>query len=288
MQHPPKFDGLGYRAGKSDTAGKGTARGRVTNLLCDTYSCIITRVSTSLVILGCGERKKLTSRPLQAIDRYDGPVFRVFRKHAREDPTSVVDVRILSARFGLIRGNFPIPRYDLAISPANRRLLRRRVEKQLKSALASVRPDRLFVSVGQDYWPLLETTLTHEIVPAQLSVATGGIGGRASQLAHWLRTVNDREPVIITGRGCGEATLLGTTVQLSAVDVLRIAAKELPAARVAAKRFETWYVPVGNDRVAPKWLVSLIFDKPVSRFRTADARRVLSLLGVDCIYASNY
>jgi hypothetical protein len=66
-------------------------------------------VSTSLVILGCGERKKLTSRLLPAIDRYDGPVFRVLRKHMREEPQNSADTCIVSARFGLIRGTLPIP-----------------------------------------------------------------------------------------------------------------------------------------------------------------------------------
>jgi hypothetical protein len=64
-----------------------------------------------------------------------------------------------------------------------------------------------------------------------------------------------------------------------------VARKALLGEPAAARRFETWYVAVGYERVAPKWLVSLLFDKPVSRFRTADARRVLQRLGVESQYA---
>jgi len=78
---------------------------------------------------------------------------------------------------------------------------------------------------------------------------------------------------------------LGTAVHFTRAEVLRRARRELTRDPVGARRFETWYVPVGRHRVAPKWLVSLLFDKPVSRFRTADARRVLLQLGIETKYA---
>ena len=126
------------------------------------------------------------------------------------------------------------------------------------------------------------------MAPARLAVATGGIGGRASQLAHWLRLGETERDDTISEHPCGEATLLGTTVRLSRTAVVREARKALLADPIAAHRFETWYVAICQERVAPKWLVSLLFNKPVSRFRTADARRVLSLLGVECIYGDSH
>ena len=245
-------------------------------------------MSTSLVILSCGERKRRTSRLLPAIDRYDGPTFRVLRKHTRDTPESSAGACILSARFGLIPGTLLIPRYNFSLADADQRSLRRRVEKQLKRTLDVMQPERLFVSVGRGYWHLLAGTLAREVSPAKLAVATGGIGGRASQLAHWLRQSKNNNDDSVTEQACGEATLLGTTVRLSRKKVLQTAAKASSCCPAAARRFETWHVAIGHERVAPKWLVSLLFDKPVSRFRTADARRVLSLLGVDCTYASHH
>jgi hypothetical protein len=159
------------------------------------------------------------------------------------------------------------------------------VEKQLKRALDKIQPKRLFVSVGSRYWPLLEEPLVRDVPPTSLALATGGIGGRASQLAHWLRLEETELDEDISEDACGEVTLLGTTVRLSRAEILTAARNALLVSPVAARRFETWFVALGRERVAPKWLVSLLFNKPVSRFRTADARRVLQHLGVRTQYA---
>lgn len=241
-------------------------------------------VSRSLVILGCSQRKKRTSRLIAAIDRYDGPAFRVLRKHAREAPETQLNTYILSGRFGLIPGEFLIPRYDRRLANTDHAALLVQVEKQLKLTLDKFQPERLFVSVGSKYWPLLEEPLSREVAPGKLIVATGGIGGRASQLAHWLRLDEAENGDATLKWAPGEAVLLGTTVRLSRAEVMCEARKALKSDPAAARSFETWYVSVGRERVAPKWLVSVLFNKPVARFRTADARRVLRQLGVETRY----
>jgi hypothetical protein len=249
-----------------------------------TKSCMMPDVSTCLTILGCSQRKRKTSRLVPAIDRYDGPVFRVLRKHMREVQNNSMDTRILSGRFGLIPGEFLIPRYERQLMHTADAALRARVERQLKRTLDEIQPDRLFVSVGCRYWPLIEEPLAREVSSSKLVIATGGIGGRASQLAHWLRM--DEGDDSSSERMRGEAVLLGKRVRLTRKEVLREARKVLLATPAAARRFETWYVAVGHDRVAPKSLVSVLFDKPVARFRTADARRVLQQLGITTNYAN--
>jgi len=245
-------------------------------------------MSTSMVILGCGQRKRQTSRPLPAIERYDGPAFRVLRKHAREASDETAHACILSARFGLLHAKSRIPRYNRRLPRTDPGAFRQRVEKQLTRALKRIKPERLFVSVGSRYWSLLREPLEREVVPTKLVVATGGIGGRASQLSHWLRLKNGPVTRPRFEHSPGEAALRGKTVRLTRREVLKRARQGLLSDPLGASRFETWCVAVGRERVALKWLVSLLFDMPVSRFRTADARRVLSLLGVDCIYASRY
>jgi hypothetical protein len=242
-------------------------------------------VTRSVVILGCSQRKKKTPHLIAAINRYDGPAFRVIRKHVQVAPETSPVTYILSARFGLISGNLPIPHYDHRLVDRDHAALERQVESQLMRVLNEGQPERLFVSVGRKYWSLLQGPLSREVAPESLWVATGGIGGRASQLAHWLQPKAALLPRL---QPPGEATLLGTTIRLSRAEVLQLASVELMTAPSAAFRFETWYVVVGDERVAPKWLASVLFNKPVARFRTADARRVLNLLGVDCIYANHY
>jgi hypothetical protein len=164
--------------------------------------------------------------------------------------------------------------------------LRAQVETQLKQTLKKIQPDRLFVSVGRNYWALLADPLARHVAPGQVAVATGSIGGRASQLAHWLRYGKTEAGKKTRLPAVGEATLLGTAIRLNRAEVLRRAKCAFLIDPKAASHFETWYVSLGHDRVAPKWLVSILFDKPVARFRTADARRILSKLGVRCQYVS--
>jgi hypothetical protein len=242
-------------------------------------------VANSLVILGCSKRKEQTSLPLAAIDRYDGPVFRVLRRYYRTEPATPPVACVLSARFGLIAGDFQIPRYDRALTLTEVPRLRSWVEGQVKRTLDEIQPNRVFVSVGQRYWSLLEEPLTRQVDPAQIRIATGGIGGRASQLRRWLRVDEEPDKTYVSNQPTPEAALLGTIVRLTPDEVYIAANMALSTAGVAPYRFETWYVQLGQKRVAAKWLVGVLAHKHVSRFRTADARRVLKQLGVPVFYA---
>jgi hypothetical protein len=237
-------------------------------------------ISPSLIILGCSRRKKRTSRPIPAIDRYDGPLFQVLRKHIRERPEVPPATYVLSGRFGLIDAEFPTPRYSHRLTAADIPILQNSVDSQIKKAVEKIQPARVFVSVGSQYWRLLDEPLSREFASEKLIIASGSIGGRASQLAHWLRLSEPRTNNVPIGQPCGKATLLGTTVRLTPAEILYKANEARSVDPEGALRFQTWFVELGNERVAPKWLASILFDKPVFRFRTSDARRVLTDLGL--------
>lgn len=68
-----------------------------------------------LLILGCSATKRPDPGTLPAIERYDGPAYRVVRKHLAELPAgSLLGLRILvlSAKYGLIGGWDWIANYD--------------------------------------------------------------------------------------------------------------------------------------------------------------------------------
>ena len=75
------------------------------------------------LLLGCSNTKAQNDDELPAIERYDGPLFRVLRrymrKHSAEYPAdnSIPNVYVLSAEFGLIPGNHPIPYYNRKMTP---------------------------------------------------------------------------------------------------------------------------------------------------------------------------
>jgi len=67
--------------------------------------------------------------------------------------------------------------------------------------------------------------------------------------------------------------------------VLQRAEEALVSSPAAARRFETWYVAVGQERVAPSGLLACFLTSQCQRFRTADAIRVLQRFGVETQYA---
>lgn len=239
----------------------------------------------SMVILGCSQRKVAEQNSIPAVARYNGPTFQVLRKHISANPARSPSIYILSGSFGLIPGAHPLPSYDHRLTSSDIPELRLKVEDQLRQALTEHRPERLFVSVGRLYWTLLEEPLLSASLLGSLTIAGGGIGGRASQLARWLRRSEEaEEPATINVTG--EAVLLGTVVRMTADEVLLKAEAALPTADPkVTNRFETWFVKLGEKRVSPKWLASVLFNKPVDRFRSSDARRVLLRLGVAITYA---
>src|SRR5438034_6245695 len=53
--------------------------------------------SRRVLVISCSERKRSVQGPLAAIDRYDGPAFRVVRRYLRETQDRALKVYILSA-----------------------------------------------------------------------------------------------------------------------------------------------------------------------------------------------
>lgn len=75
----------------------------------------ITKSRNRLLVMACLAAKKKAAGLLPAIVRYDGPAFHVLRKylaHATDAPT----VLILSAKYGMLGADHPIPDYDCRIT----------------------------------------------------------------------------------------------------------------------------------------------------------------------------
>lgn len=133
----------------------------------------------ALLILSCSATKRPDAGGLPAIDRYDGPAYRVLRKALRERAGlgAALTVRILSAEYGLVTDTTEIPDY-------NRRMTAERAAElylSVQHAINDLRPlpPLRFVSLGAAYRPALPP-----IVGATL--AHGGIGERLGQLRAWL------------------------------------------------------------------------------------------------------
>lgn len=144
---------------------------------------------TRLLIIACSERKNPAKGRLPAIERYDGPAFRVLRKYLRETERPAPTVLILSAKYGLLSAGQTVPNYDCKISAATARGIRTQVFETLRVVLPSKRWQAIGICAGRDYRVALADVT--ELLPpdARLDVLDGGLGPRLTALKKWLLEV---------------------------------------------------------------------------------------------------
>lgn len=235
-----------------------------------------------LLVLACSHRKRFDDEPMPAIDRYDGPAFRLLRRFLVQNSVPPPVVRILSAEHGLIPADYPLSYYDRRMIQERAKTLQPQVIAGLKTTLSKKTYTNLLIWLGQDY---LEAIYGYEaIIPDTLRVqiATGGIGRKLSILYDWLYGDSSN---LRNGKGAysprSAVYFRGVEVNLTAEQILDIARRAIATKDRRATHCQSWYVQVDDQRVAPKWLVSQITGLSVSSFVTNEARRVLTQLGVE-------
>lgn len=138
-----------------------------------------------LVILSCSQRKVQGKRKMCAMDRYDGPAYKVVRKYLRAVPDARTydEFRILSAEFGLISDSLRIPYYDRRMTVERARELHKQTLDALKTILSSDRYDAVFVYMGKTYRCAIEGV---DAFFPNIQYSHGRIGVQLSQLRQFL------------------------------------------------------------------------------------------------------
>jgi hypothetical protein len=240
-----------------------------------------------LLILSCSQRKRPDPGLLPAIERYDGPAFRVLRRFLRERDTGVheVDAHILSAEYGLIPIEQPIANYDRKMTPQRAVELRGDVLDTL-TMLVRIGYDALCVAMSAQYWRAFEGWAAVVPLGFQVVILTGSQGVQLAKLKRWLW--NDQPPSRESGyrsktKPRGTASLRGVELHLTPSQVLDYARAALAGGGSSACRLRKWYIELDGQRISPKWLVSVLTKLPVSSFSAGEARRVLRHLGLEAL-----
>ena len=238
-----------------------------------------------LLILSCSQRKRPQPGLLPAIERYDGPFFRVLRRYRQGysagNPESKAkpDVHILSAEFGLMPADRPIPNYERRMTVGRAEELRHSVLDNLRNLLRPNTPyQELFLCMGREYRLVLEGWETWRPTGLIVGQAEGSMGGKQAQLYDWLYGAPPSAPSNVHNSA---PHIRGIEVEMTPQQVLEVARQALSRDRKNATCFHRWYVQVDGQPVAPKWLVSQLTGLPVSNFVTDEARRLLARLGVE-------
>lgn len=235
----------------------------------------------SLLIVSCSQRKGSDPGLLPAIDRYDGPTFRLLRRFLKESPSPPLDIFILSAKFGLIPHNQPIPNYDQRMTQLRAQELHPSVMSELGHIFSSRSYQRVCICMGRDYLVALDGYNTLALSEMSIKVAVGAPGHKLAQLHYWLygKSSSKRSNMQVT-TSKGKACIRGIKVVMTPTEVLDIARRALVEGYGEPTNYQSWYVLVDDERVAPKWLVSQMTGLPVSTFQSHEARNVLQHLGI--------
>ena len=132
-----------------------------------------------LLIMACGKAKK--DEPGKAINVYDGPSFKVVRKYLRTG-SNHLDVKIISAKYGLIDSKDKISPYDLKMGAKSAKIYGNIYGLDFQDL--ALKYDEIFLLGGKNY---------QSIVPEELDIkrAAGKIGEQISQLKAWLNETGE-------------------------------------------------------------------------------------------------
>lgn len=125
-----------------------------------------------LLILSCSQRKKLERA--KAIDLYDGQAFRVVRKYLKTKDG--VEIKILSAKYGLISQDEVIDTYNQKMTPECAAIYRKRYQRESKILQNSYKDVYFFG--GKNYLLVMKNR--------NFKHSGGRIGEKLSQLKAWL------------------------------------------------------------------------------------------------------
>jgi hypothetical protein len=235
------------------------------------------------LILSCSQAKRNDGGSLPALERYDGPAFRVVRRFlTTADPSLLdVDIYILSAKYGLIPADKRIANYDQRMTSARAAELSPIVLNKLQRILGQ-RYVEVFLSLGRTYLEAVDGFKALVPDDTRVTVSQAAAGRRLTELKRWLYRLTDNAPASRTRtvRVTGRAVLRGKQIESSVEDVLALARQGLAEGRGNPHNFRDWYAIVDGERVSTKWLVSLLTGLAVSAFQASEARRVLGQLGI--------
>ncbi|MEG4795364.1 hypothetical protein QUA69_09605 [Microcoleus sp. LAD1_D1] len=165
------------------------------------------------------------------------------------------------------------------------RQLQPEVIAKLKNILNAKPYQQLCICLGRDYFLALDKYDMLIKSGLVVRIATGSLGKKLSSLHDWLYgKPPELSPSWQAAAPAGKASIKGIEVVLTPAQVLDVASQALAEGKGKPGCYQAWYVLVGDRRVSPKWVVSLLTGLPVSAFHSIAARRMLQQLGIT-IYA---
>jgi hypothetical protein len=234
-----------------------------------------------IVITSCSQRKKSDKHLLPAIERYDGPNFRLLRKYLSQS-TDKLDIYVLSAKFGLLAYTTEIPFYEQKLSNQQFHELTEISRLQANQFFTETeKPKEVFVNLGSSYLQVFEPTLEKLAQTNSLTFTSGSSGKRLAEMHDWLYGANSPLRNERAETKSEEVFIQGIRLQTSENEIRAIIQNEVAQNKTKdLQNFQSWFVPIDDIKVSPKWLISKLTGLPVGKFHSDQARKVLQRLGI--------
>lgn len=140
-------------------------------------------VKKRLLIMSCSKRKKLMENE-PAIEVYDGPYYRMLRKASLK----YLEIKIISAKYGLIDSKEIISYYDEAMTKQRAEELRNENDKKLLEELRTNEYGDVLILLGENYRNAVDLNLVRTYI-ANYSFPEGPIGMKLHELKIWLDNI---------------------------------------------------------------------------------------------------
>ncbi|MGK7933439.1 MAG: DUF6884 domain-containing protein [Microcystaceae cyanobacterium] len=235
-----------------------------------------------LLIIACSHKKDPQSELLPAIERYDGPTFRLLRRFLSQNPSFSLDIYILSAKYGLIHSSELIPFYDEKMTKKRSLELQPEVNEKLKDIVNNSSDKKVYFCLGKVYFAVIDGYSRYMDNDIEIDIATGSIGNKLFKLHTWLYgkppDLSLASPRKITS---DKVIFKGVEIKANLEQVTEIARQALREKKGKPFAYQSWYVLIDDQKVSPKWLVSQLTGFPVGKFHSQAARKLLLQLGFE-------
>lgn len=139
-----------------------------------------------LLVQSCSARKQEVEQPVPALELYDGYFYRIIKNSAHyQEGTPDVDLRIISAKHGLLRPGEPIGYYEQQMNTERAQQLRESIVPALRETVQENEYDRVVINLGKEYQQAIEG-FAESIDVAVTQIDGDGIGEKGHILKRFL------------------------------------------------------------------------------------------------------
>ncbi len=139
-----------------------------------------------LLVQSCSARKQNVEQPVPALELYDGYFYRIIKNSAQyQTGTPDVDIRIISAKHGILRPDELIGYYEQKMDTERAQQLRGSIVPTLQELIQEKNYDRIVINLGKQYQQAIEG-LTESIDVPVTQIEGNGIGEKGHILKRFL------------------------------------------------------------------------------------------------------